>query len=104
VTGKALGVNLFGRVLRRIEYLARVAAALHMRRPGTMAALATLVRGLLIECGLPMRGLLPVVVDLLMTGLAGFRSYVLRDAGGWGSGLSRSGLSFPIGGWLASLV
>ncbi len=48
VTGQALGVNLFGRVLRGIEYLGYVAAALHMLRTGTMATLATLVRGLLI--------------------------------------------------------
>jgi len=43
VTGQALGVNLFGRVLRGIEYLARVAAARHVLRSGTMAALATLL-------------------------------------------------------------
>ncbi len=48
VTGQALGVNFFGRVLRGIEYLARVAAAGHVLRSGTMAALATLVRGLLV--------------------------------------------------------
>ena len=48
VTGQALGVNLFGRVLRGIEYLGYVAAAGHVLRPGTMAAFATLVRGILI--------------------------------------------------------
>jgi len=76
VTGQALGVNLFGRVLRRIEYLAGVAAARHMLRTGTMAALATLVRGLLIQCGLPVRRFLPGVVDLLVTGFAGVRAHV----------------------------
>ena len=43
VTGQALGINLFRRVLRGIEYLARVAAARHVLRSGTMAALATLL-------------------------------------------------------------
>jgi hypothetical protein len=48
MTGQALGVNLFGRVLRGIEYLGYVAAARHVLRPGTMAALATLVRRFLV--------------------------------------------------------
>jgi hypothetical protein len=43
VTGQALGVNLFGRVLRGIEYLAYIAAARHVLRTGTVAALATLI-------------------------------------------------------------
>src|ERR1700685_924930 len=43
VTGQARGVNLFGRVLGGIEYLARVAAARHVLRTGTVAALATLL-------------------------------------------------------------
>jgi len=34
VTGQALGVNLFGRVLRGIEYLGYVAAAGNVLRPG----------------------------------------------------------------------
>jgi len=37
VTALALGVNLFGRVLRGIEYLAYVAAAIHMRLTSAMA-------------------------------------------------------------------
>ena len=48
VTGQALGVNLFGRVLRGIEDLACVAAAGHVLGARTVAALATLVRGLFI--------------------------------------------------------
>jgi len=43
VTGQALGVNLFGRVLRGIEYLAHVAAARHVIGSGTVTALATLL-------------------------------------------------------------
>src|SRR6202167_5795199 len=42
MTGQAHGVNLFGRVLRGIEYLARVAAACHVVGSWTVAALATL--------------------------------------------------------------
>ncbi len=48
VTGQALGVNLFGRVLRGIEYLGYVAAAGNVLRPGTVAAFATLVRRFLV--------------------------------------------------------
>ncbi len=48
VTGQAPGVNLFGRVLRGVEYLGYVAAASHVVRAGTMAAFATLVRRILI--------------------------------------------------------
>ena len=112
VTGQALGVNLFGRVLRGIEYLARVAAARHVLRSRTMATLATLVRGLLIECGLPMRGLLPGVVDLLMTGFASIRSHVLGGLGvGRGcarrpraGGLAVSRSAAPSGDLLATLA
>ncbi len=43
VTGQALGVNLFGRVLRGIEYLAGVAASRHMIGARTVAALAALL-------------------------------------------------------------
>src|SRR6202167_5700825 len=48
VTGQALGVNLFGRVLRGIEYLAYVAAAGNVVRAGAVAAFATLVRRFLV--------------------------------------------------------
>ncbi len=48
VAGQALGVHLFGRVLRGIEYLGYVAAPFDVGGSGTMAALATLVRGLLV--------------------------------------------------------
>lgn len=79
VTGQALGVNLFGRVLRGIEYLAYIAAARHVLRTGTVAAFATLMGGSSfgIERGLPVRRLLPVVVDLFVARLAGLRAYIL---------------------------
>jgi len=88
VTGQALGVNLFGRVLRGIEYLARVAATRYVLCSGTMAALATLLRGtaLRVQCGFPMRRFLPRVIDLLVTGLAGFRSHILGSFRGGCSG------------------
>jgi hypothetical protein len=43
MTAQALGVNLFGRVLRGIEYLGYVAAASYMVRAGTVTAFATLL-------------------------------------------------------------
>jgi hypothetical protein len=43
VTGQALGVNLFGRVLRGIEYLGYVAAPGNVLSAGTVAAFATLL-------------------------------------------------------------
>jgi hypothetical protein len=42
VTGQALGVNLFGRVLRGIEYLGYVAATGNMVGSGAMATLTAL--------------------------------------------------------------
>ena len=45
VAGQALGVHLFGRVLRGIEYLGYVAAPFDVGGSGTVAAFATLVRG-----------------------------------------------------------
>ncbi len=84
VTGQALGVNFFGRVLRGIEYLADVAPTGHMVRAGAMAALATLVRGtsLFVERGLRVRSFFPGVVDFLVTGFAGLRSHILGGVGG----------------------
>jgi len=83
VAGQAHGVNLFGRVLRGIEYLAHVAAARHVLGSRTVTTLATLMGGSSfgIECGLPVRRFLPVVINLLVTGLAGLRSYVLGSFG-----------------------
>jgi hypothetical protein len=84
VTGQALGVNLFGRVLRGIEYLARVAATGHMVGTGTMATFATLVRGatLLIKGRFPVRCFLPRVIDIFVAGFAGLRAHVLGGIGG----------------------
>jgi hypothetical protein len=88
VTGQALGVNLFGRVLRGIEYLGYVAAARHVLRPGTVAAFAALMGGSTsgIECGLPVRRLLPAVVEIFVARLTRFRSHVLGGFRGGRSG------------------
>src|SRR5580693_8882425 len=88
VTGQAHGVNLFGRVLRGIEYLARVAAARHVLRAGTVAAFAALMGGSSfgIECGLPVRRLLPAVVEIFVARLTGLRPHVLGRFRGGRSG------------------
>ena len=95
VTGQARGVNLFGRVLRGIEYLACVAAARHVLGTGTMAAFAPLMGGSSfgIERGLPVRCLRPSVINFLVTGLAGLGSYIFgRFRGRRTNGGGRSGL------------
>jgi len=95
VTGQAHGVNIFDRVLRGIEYLARVAAARHVLRSGTVAAFAALMGGSSfgIECGLPVRRFLPCVINFLVTGFAGLGSNVL---GHFGGGRTRH---HRLGGW-----
>lgn len=85
VTGQALGVNLFGRVLRGIEYLGYVAAPANVVRTGSVAAFATLVRGssFRVEGRLPVRRFLPTAIDFLVTGLAGLSSHVLGGFRRW---------------------
>src|ERR1700683_2008990 len=107
VTGQALGVNLFGRVLRGIEYLARVAAARHVLRSGTMAALAALMGGstIGIERGLPVRRLLPCVISFLVTGFAGLCSHVLGGFRGGRTGRwCVTGLNVLSGRWRTGLA
>ncbi len=111
VTGQALGVDLFGRVLRGIEYLAYIAAPRHMVRTRPVAAFATLVGWSTfgIECRLPVRRLLPRVIDFLVTGLTGFRSHILGGFGGRRAGRSRTrrwnapGLAALVGDLLPNL-
>jgi len=88
MTGQALGVNLFGRVLRGIEDLGYVAAAGHMGFPGTMATLAPLFRraAVGVQSCLPVRSFLPCVICCLMAGFTDVRSYILRRLGGGNSG------------------
>jgi hypothetical protein len=95
VTGQAHEVNLFDRVLRRIEYLARIAAARHVLGSGTVAAFAALMGGSRfgIECGLPVWRFLPCVINFLVTGFAGLGSNILGDFGG---GRTRH---LGLGGW-----
>ena len=107
VTGQALGVNLFGRVLRGIEYLAHVAAAGHVLGSRPVAAFATLMGGstFRIESRLPMRRFLPRVIYLFVTRLTGLGSHILgifrgRISGRWRPG----GFNSLSRGWRTSLA
>lgn len=102
VATQAAGIDFFrGSVLERV-YLGHVAAPRDVIRPGTMAALAALLgwATLFIQCGLPVRGLLPGVVDFLMTGFAGLGAHIFRSVRGRLTGLG------SFGGWgaLTSLL
>ena len=107
VTGQAHGVHLFGRVLRGIKYFAHVPAAGHMGGTGTVAAFATL-RGRTafgVQCGFPMRRLLPSVVDLFVTSLAGLCSHILGGiSGGRTGGWCSRGLGALLRGWRSGLA
>jgi hypothetical protein len=110
VTGHTAGVDFLRRSALEQEYFGFVAAARHMVRTRTMAALATLL-GRAASCvqgGLPVGRFLPGVVDLLVTGLAGLRAHIFgifggRFIGGWCAGgfNSRSRLSRS---WRTSLA
>jgi hypothetical protein len=63
------------------KYLSFVAAAGYVVRAGTVAAFATLARGLLVLGGLPMRRFFPPVIDLLMTSLTGFSAHIFGGCG-----------------------
>src|SRR5208283_773783 len=72
VTGQALGVNLFGRVLRGIEYLARVAAAVHMRLASAVAVFTGNASGVAMhQRHLGMRVFLKSLGDSVVTAGAG---------------------------------
>jgi len=88
VTGQAHGVNLFGRVLRGIEYLGNVAATSHVVRTGTMAPFTPLMgeSSFGIERGLPVRRFRPTVVEIFVARLAGLRSHILGGVGLGGVG------------------
>jgi hypothetical protein len=84
MTAQTAGAGLLPRFPLEHEYLGFVAAASYVVGTGTMATLATLLRGatLFVQRGLPVRRFLPGVVDFLVTGLAGLRSHVLGGVGG----------------------
>jgi len=103
----AAGVYFLGRSVLEYEDLGFVAAARYVVGAGPVAALTSLVRWTTfrIEGGLPMWCLLPTVVDLLVTGFAGFRSHVLGDFGRRRSGHGCAcGMSALIGSGLGSLA
>ena len=78
MAGQAAGTCLLARPPREREYLGFVAAARHVFRTRTVAALAALLRraALFVQCRLPVRRFLPAVVNLLVTGLAGLGPHV----------------------------
>jgi len=72
VTGQALGVHLFGRVLRGIEYLARVAAAFHMRLASAVAVFTRNASGVAMhQRHLGMRVFIKSLGDSVVTAGAG---------------------------------
>jgi len=78
MAGLALGVNLFGRVLRGIEDLARVAAALHMRLASAVAAFTCSFGFAMHQRYLGVRIFLKSLGDSFVAALAGLRAYILR--------------------------
>ena len=78
---QAARTGLLSRLPRETENPGFVAAPGNVIRAGAMAALAALARRFLIQRGLPVRTFLPRVVDVLMTGLAGFGSHVFGGIG-----------------------
>jgi hypothetical protein len=73
---QAAGVDLLRRVILEDKNLGDVPAASNMRRSGPVAAFASLVRraAFRIERRLPVRALLPAVVDVRVASLADFCS------------------------------
>src|ERR1700678_2332269 len=74
VASQAAGVDLFGRVIFEDENLGDVSPARDVRRSGTVATLASLVRRAVfgVERRLPVRRCFPVLVDVCVASLAGF--------------------------------
>jgi len=84
VTRQTAGVDFFRRSILEHKDLGFVAATRHVIRARTVAALAALVRRSFfrVEGRLPVRRLLPTVVDFFVTGLASLRSQILGQIGG----------------------
>lgn len=83
MAGHAARIDVFCRGVLEGEDFGYVAAAGDVLRTGPMATFAALVRGAAfgVEGGFPVRRFLPAVVDFLVTGLAGLRSYVFGCIG-----------------------
>ena len=73
MAGHATVVDLLGRGFLEGEDLGDVAAARHVGRSGAVAGFTSLVRRTAfgVEGGLPVGGLLPTAIDILVAGLAG---------------------------------
>src|ERR1700686_424978 len=77
VAGQATGAGLLPRMIFENVNLSLVTTARNVVRSGPVAAFTTLVRWFLVLRGLPVRRLLPTVIDFFVTGFAGLRSHVL---------------------------
>ena len=99
VARQAARVDLLGRMVLEDKNLCDIAPSGNMSGPGTMTSFASLVRwtSLGVERRLPMRRFLPVVVDILVAGLAGFRSDIVGSirwrAGCFGLAWRRAGMN-----------
>jgi len=92
VARHAARVNLLGRVILKYKYFGDVPAGSDVRRSRPVAALASLVRRtfLCIERDLPVRTLLPAVVNVRVASLADFCSYIFGRCRRVGGRLLRS--------------
>lgn len=84
VAAQTARIDSLGRRVLEHKDSALVTPARYVVRARTMAAFASLFRGtaLFIERGLPVRSLLPGVVNFFVTALASLRSQILGDFGG----------------------
>lgn len=76
VAFQATLVDLLGRRGFETENLFGIAGIIHVPSRRSVAAFAPLLgwTATLVDCGLPVRGFVEIVVDVLVTGLAGFRT------------------------------
>ena len=78
MAGQATVVDFLGGVILEDEDLGFIAAALDVSQAGAVASFASLMRraALGVQGGLPVRSFLPIIVEVLMAGLASLGSHV----------------------------
>jgi hypothetical protein len=78
MTRQAAVADVFGRMILEVEDLRYVAPSGNVSRPRTMATFAAMMgwTSVRIKRCLPVRGLLPSLVDILVAGHTDFRSYI----------------------------
>ena len=83
VAGQAASVEILGRKLREPDDFRGIAASLDVGLARSVTPLATLMRRATagIQRGLPVRRLFPVLVDILVAGLANLRADVAGRLG-----------------------